>query len=464
MIPADGILLKGKAQVDYSFVTGEADPIAVKSGEQIYAGGKQLGEPIEISLTRKVSTSYLTQLWNDEAFKAKSRGHASALADRAGRYFTALILGVAALAFLWWVPQDMNKAINAFTAVLIIACPCAVALSIPFTLGNILRILGRNRLYVKNTNVLEALQEINEVVLDKTGTITNIAQNAVHFLPSADLPPQLNAQEQVLVKSLVRNSNHPASRQIYESLRDVPVELCSHFEELTGQGIRGEILGRSVAIGSSRFIGLDAANTAQGVYVKIANNVRGYFSLKSRYRSGLTALLAYFRQRQSGLWLLSGDNDREAAHLQKIFEQPEQLRFNQSPQDKLEFVRQLHQGGKQVLMFGDGLNDAGALQQSDVGIVVTENTNNFTPACDAILHADEFERLPKFLDLSRWGVLTVQRAYLLAAVYNVIGLSYAVTGTLSPVVAAILMPLSSVTIVLFGVGMGSWKSWRLGLQ
>jgi Cu+-exporting ATPase len=115
-------------------------------------------------------------------------------------------------------------------------------------------------------------------------------------------------------------------------------------------------------------------------------------------------------------------------------------------------------------MFGDGLNDAGALQQSDIGIVVTENTNNFTPACDAILHADAFAQLPKFFDLSKWGVTTVNRAYLLAGLYNIVGLSYAVTGTLSPVVAAILMPLSALTIVLFGIGSTEWRNSDWGIR
>ena len=114
-----------------------------------------------------------------------------------------------------------------------------------------------------------------------------------------------------------------------------------------------------------------------------------------------------------------------------------------------------------MIMLGAGLNDACALRQSNAGIVVVENTNNFTPACDAILHADEFARLPQYVRLAQEGVKIVNRAYYIAFIYNIIGLSYAVTGVLSPLVAAILMPLSSVTIVLFGVGMGNWKARKM---
>jgi Cu+-exporting ATPase len=457
LIPADGILLRGTARVDYSFVTGEADPVAVSSGARIYAGGKQNGETIEISLTRRVNTSYLTQLWNDEAFKSKAKGHVSLLADRAGRYFTAVILGVAGLSFLYWAPSDLGKAVNAFTAVLIIACPCAVALSIPFTMGNVLRILGRNRFYVKNTNVLEAFTAVRAVVFDKTGTITNLSKNVVQFFGK-----RLSGADQVALKSLAYQSSHPLSRQIVESMPEVPVETVENFVEQPGQGISGRVAGSIVRLGSAAFISANQPGQ-KGVFTEKDGEVCGYFDIKSRFREGLPEVLSYFNSQNAGATLLSGDNNREQDALTAYFKAPGTLFFNQSPQDKLDFVKKTQQEGRQVLMLGDGLNDAGALRQSDVGIVVAENTNNFTPACDAILHADEFHRLPKFLSLAGWGITTVNRAYLLAACYNVVGLSYAVTGTLSPVVAAILMPLSSVTIVLFGFGMSHWKAWRLGL-
>ncbi|MCC6414217.1 MAG: heavy metal translocating P-type ATPase metal-binding domain-containing protein [Saprospiraceae bacterium] len=460
LIPADGILLKGNAQIDYSFVTGESLPVSVNSGERMFAGGKQQGETIEISLTRKVSTSYLTQLWNDDAFKDKSKSHASLLADRAGRYFTTLILGVASLAFLYWAPQNITTAVNAFTAVLIIACPCAVALSIPFTMGNVLRILGRNRFYAKNTQVLENLHTPDRVVFDKTGTITKIATNSVRFKP-LEGQPVLKNSEMALVKTLVFQSNHPASRQIAESMGDVPVGQVTHFEETSGKGIQAEIEGKKLLLGSAAFV-VPEMKENPGVFVQIDGVVRGFFEINNRYREGLDGVLRYFAGKNVDASLLSGDNDREAKALSPMFKG--NMRFNQAPGDKLTYVKSLRENGHNVLMFGDGLNDAGALQQSNIGIVVAENTNNFTPACDAIVHADEFERLPDFFDLAKWGVNTVNRAYLLAGAYNVVGLSYAVTGTLSPVIAAILMPLSSVSIILFGYGMTYWKAWKMGLM
>jgi Cu+-exporting ATPase len=494
VIPADGILLKGSASVDYSFVTGEADPVTVQNGEKIFAGGKQIGESIEIALTRRVAQSHLTKLWNNDAFKTNAKGQVTQLADAAGRYFTYLILAFGGGAFAYWgfFRGDIPTAINAFTAVMIVACPCNVALAIPFTLGNVLRILGRNRLYLKNIKVVEAFANINAVVFDKTGTITNVAQQEMRFEGKA-----LSAAEKIAIRSLVRHSAHPLSRKLYESMAEVPTEAPSKFEEIPGLGIFGVVKGRELRIGSQKFVEnenhLDFQNLRgsekekSGVFVLIDGEIKGHFEVKSHFREGLAQVLAFFSapnskdhtpetidrspstvyrvpstvDRPTSIYLLSGDQDREAKALAPFFPDPETMLFNKSPQEKLDFVKKLQRHGQHVMMLGDGLNDAGALRQSDLGIVVAENTNNFTPACDAILHADEFARLPKLVKLAREGVKIVNLSYIVALTYNAIGLSFAVTGDLSPLVAAVLMPISSVSVVLFGVGMSNWAARRV---
>ena len=460
LIPADGVLLKGEALLDYSFVSGESEPARVVSGEKVYAGGKQTGGLIEISLTRRVKQSYLTQLWNNDAFKAKTQSRSSALADRAGRYFTALIMSVATAAFAYWVGfrGDIATAVNAFTAVMIIACPCAVALSIPFTMGNVVRILGRNGFYLKNTEAAEAISDVDDVVFDKTGTMTEASEQAFSF--EGESP--LTEWEKMAIKSVVKHSAHPISRNLYRKLSDKEAPACADFEETPGQGVRGRVRGVSVEIGSAAFAGTpDPAR--RGVHVRIDGHWRGSFSIRSRRRAGLESVLGYFKTQGKDIWLLSGDQDKDADEFAPMFDSRNHMIFNQKPEDKLRFIRKLQEKNRRVMMVGDGLNDAGALYQSNAGIVVSEDTNNFTPACDAIIHAQSFDRLPQFIALARRGIRTVNRAYLLAFVYNVAGLSYAVTGTLSPVVAAILMPLSSVTVVLFGMGMSTWEARRLGL-
>jgi len=481
VIPADGILLKGSARVDYSFVTGESEPVSVQNGERIFAGGKQIGESIEIALTRRVAQSHLTKLWNNDAFKTNAKGQVTELADAAGRYFTYLILVFGFGAFGYWglMRGDMPTAINAFTAVMIVACPCNIALSIPFTLGNILRILGRHRFYLKNIRVVEAFASINAVVFDKTGTITNVSQQEMRFQGQP-----LGYAEKIAIRSLVRHSAHPLSRRLYDSMSDVPTETPEQFEEIPGLGIRGIVKGQEIKVGSQKFVsdgnlvgfenlrGLDAKEQS-GVFVSINGELLGHFEVKSRFRDGLAQVLAFFSapskprrfskptRFKENIFLLSGDQNREAAALAPFFPDADTMLFNRSPQEKLEFVKKLQRHGQHVMMLGDGLNDAGALRQSDLGIVVAENTNNFTPACDAILHADEFARLPQFVQLAREGVKIVNLSYIVALTYNAIGLSFGVAGALSPLVAAVLMPISSVSVVLFGVGMSNWAARRV---
>lgn len=476
IIPADGILIKGSARVDYSFVTGEAEPVLVHSGDRIFAGGKQTGESIEIALIRRVAQSHLTRLWNNEAFQTKTKGQVSQLADAAGRYFTWLILvfGGGAFGYWWLLRGDIPMAVNTFTAVMIVACPCTVALAIPFTLGNIVRILGRHRFYLKNNQVVEAFANLDAVVFDKTGTITNVEQQQMRFQG-----PPLGYAEKVAIRSLVRHSAHPLSRRLYASMPEVPTVSPTHFEEIPGAGIRGTVQEREIKVGSAEFLSaalnhplsLSGAVEA-GVFVAVNGELLGHFAVKNRFRDGLAGVLAFFRNGESrwfqksakdkaATYLLSGDQNHEATALQPFFPDADTLLFGRSPQEKLDFITKLQHHGQRVMMIGDGLNDAGALRQSDLGIVVAENTNNFTPACDAILHADEFAQLPQFVRLAREGVRIVHGSYAVALIYNAIGLSFAVSGALSPLVAAVLMPVSSISIVLFGVGMGNWAARRV---
>jgi P-type Cu+ transporter len=470
IIPADGVILRGSARIDYAFVTGEAEAVRKQSGDKVFAGGRQMGEAIEIALTKRVNQSYLTQLWQNEAFKQKQKSNTSRLADRAGQYFTIVILLVSVSAFLFWLPTDMGKAINAATAVLMVACPCAVALSIPFTLGNLLRIFGRNGFYLKNTNVIEAFETTDAIVFDKTGTLTNGLKTDVHFVELGYFVPRndLSDWEKSAVKSIARQSNHPLSIAVFQSL-DAPIIEVKGLEEFVGKGLQGLANQLFVQIGSADFVSISEKDRTKHVYtegsvfVKINGQIRGYFQIKPAYREGFGALLDYCKSTRKEAFLLSGDNDRERVFLSEFFK-PNNLLFRQTPLEKLNFVKKTQQNTHKVLMIGDGLNDAGALQQSDVGIVISENTNNFSPACDAILAADRFADLPKFLALAKAGSRIVGWAYLIALCYNIIGLSYAVTGNLQPVIAAILMPVSSVTIILFGVLSGNLAARRLGIE
>lgn len=461
LIPADSVLLKGEANIDYSFVTGESLPVSVKAGQLIYAGGKQIGTSIELEVVKNVSQSYLTQLWNNNIYdNKKEESQFQQLVNRISHYFTFVLISIALLSLCWWGFQgDFARGLNAFTAVLIIACPCALAISSPFTLGNILRSFGRKSFYLKNFAVIEKLAKIDTIVFDKTGTLTKTTSSQVSFIGSA-----LNESELKMIKSLVHNSTHPLSRLVDEFLKDVSYFKPETFEEIQGQGIKGRVSGHEVAIGSSKFFGLDKDETINetNVFVKINSVVHGFFSIKNDYREGVETLAYKLKKEEYELAVLSGDHEGEKSNLEKIFGSQSKILFNQSPAAKLLFIKSLQKKNKNVLMIGDGLNDAGALLQSNVGISISDNINNFSPACDGILNASAFMSLPGILKTAKASHLIILGSFVIAVLYNVVGLYYAVSGNLSPVIAAILMPLSAVTIISFTTLLSNWYAkWRL---
>lgn len=449
LIPADALLLSDQAEIDYSFVTGEARPVGKVAGDLIYAGGRQTGAAIRVQVQKEVSQSYLTQLWNQEAFVEEGKSMRS-VADRVGQYFTVGILVVATLAGLYWYEATgFGMAANVFTAVMIIACPCAIALTIPFTLGNAMRILGRAKLYVKNTHVIERMASVGHIVFDKTGTLTYPAAAGLAYQGSA-----LSEAEKAMVYALTSQSSHPVSRSIATWANagvSCPVE---QFAEVSGKGLMGTGNGHTLRLGSSAFVDQPVQPTTDvaqsGAFLSIDGELKGRFVLSNQYREGMETLVETLEPHWS-LSLLSGDNDGEKSRLGEFFPASTAMHFDQSPQQKLDYIRSLQDAGQEVLMVGDGLNDAGALRQSEVGIAVSEHVNNFSPASDAILDAQALPQLASLLGFAKTSMRLVRYGFLLSLVYNLTGLAFAVQGLLSPLVAAILMPLSSITLLVFAV-------------
>ncbi|MFS4466788.1 heavy metal translocating P-type ATPase [Maribacter sp. 2210JD10-5] len=449
LIPVDGVLMGGNARIDYSFVTGESEPVQKISGDKVFAGGKQLQGAIEMRALKSVSQSYLTQLWSNSVFQKDKSSAFQTITDRIGKRFTITVLTIALVATSFWLFLDPNKAMNVFTAVLIIACPCAIALASPFTLGNMLRIFGRNKFYLKDTQTIEQLAHINTAVFDKTGTITTALKNTATY---EGMP--LTAAEASLLKNTIRASNHPLSRSLYNMLAEQNIITLDDYQEYLGKGVTGSVGEEHMKIGSAAFVGQEELSNELNTSVHISNNnaYLGRYIFHNEYREGVSEL---FKTMSSDIHLaiLSGDNEGEKQRLQELLPKLTPLYFNQKPEDKLEFIQSLQQSGKKVLMVGDGLNDAGALAQAEVGIAISENVNVFSPACDGILDASRFKNIHKYILASKKAMKIIKLSFVLSLCYNLIGLYFAVTGQLQPVIAAILMPLSSISVVAFATVM-----------
>jgi len=444
IIPVDGILIKGNALIDYSFVTGESLPVIKRSGDKLYAGGKQTQGAIEMEALETVTQSYLTQLWSNDIFQKSNTRNIKTITDKISKHFTIIILLIAFLSGTYWYFHDLSTAFQVVSAVLIIACPCALAMSAPFALGNTLRIFGRHKFYLKNAGVIETMSKIDTLVFDKTGTITSNQHAEIVFEGEA-----LDERETTCLKSLLRSSNHPLSRMLFDFLPgQTGEELPASFNEITGKGLEGKFNGLEFRIGSPGFLGIEVSeNLSTYIFVKINGKVKGKFIFKNSYRENLKATFdsLYDYEKQ----ILSGDNEGEKVYLSSLLPANSAIHFNQKPENKLFYIKKIQEAGKKVMMLGDGLNDAGALAQSDVGIAVSENINVFSPACDGILDASKFAQLPGFLKMSKKTMNIIVLSFIISLLYNTVGLYFAVTAQLSPVIAAILMPLSSISIVTF---------------
>jgi P-type Cu+ transporter len=444
IIPADGILTRGKALIDYSFVTGESVPVVKEMGEIIYAGGRQKGSNIELLTIKEVAQSYLTQLWNKQG-ESKEAEEQKSFVHALSRWFTWIVLVLAVAGAVYWSFYDGTKAWNVITTVLIVACPCALLLSNSFTNGNIIRILSKHKLYLRNAQVIEELASINHIVFDKTGTLTSANKQDIEFVGD-----ELSKEQQQLISTLAAQSTHPLSKALVKHLGRTKNYTVQQFKEIPGRGIEAFINQQKIILGSSP-VAQELQDNRTKVHVVINQDYLGYFVFSNHYREQLQPMIQSL-QKEFQLSVISGDSNAEQQHLSKLFGAKAKLLFHQQPHQKLNYIHQLQQQQQKVLMIGDGLNDAGALQQSNVGIAIAEDTNNFTPASDAVLDAKNMYLIPSFIKLCRANKQIIMAAFILSIVYNVVGLFFALQGILSPLVAAILMPASSISILLITFG------------
>lgn len=462
LIPADSILLEGEAYIDYSFVTGEQIPVAKKKGELVYAGGRQKGQPISLAVQKSPSQGYLTDLWNNESFEKEKTHSLESLANRISGKFTFTVLAIALGALVFWAARgEVSLGVLAFTSVLIITCPCALAMSTPFTLGNTLRVFGQGKFYLKNAQVIERMAQVDTVVFDKTGTLTAPSEAKVSYHGD-----RLSAESKSIIKTLVSHSTHALSNRINSWLDGISTLSVEEVHEIQGRGIQGFYKGQAIRLGSAEFVGYQGGDLKEGgnlVFFSIEGNVIGYFLIQSGLRKGIEQVVAQIGSNKE-VHLLSGDQDHERNHLRQVFGKDVLMNFHQSPKDKLEYIQTLNQAGASTLMVGDGLNDAGALRTAQVGIAVTDRITNFSPASDAIMDAAVMDRLPAFLDFAKTSRKIIKASFGLSFTYNTIGVIFAVQGLVNPVFCAVLMPISSISVVVFTTLATNYLAVKKGLK
>ncbi|XMD34534.1 MAG: heavy metal translocating P-type ATPase metal-binding domain-containing protein [Candidatus Karelsulcia muelleri] len=456
IIPADSILIEGLAIIDNSFLTGESNIKSKKLGDYIYAGAKQKGGRIKLKIVKDVDKSYLHNLWINEAFR-KKKNIINTKLNLISKYFTLFILIISVISGIFWYFKNVNRVFEIISSILIVACPCGLALSPSFIFGNVIHILGKKGFYIRDISSIEQIYKITSIIFDKTGTITELEKSNIKFIG-----PKLELNKKLKIISLLKNSNHPLCKIISNKLSnlnetELVTNLVTNFEESPGKGIKGLVNGIEIKAGKSNnsLSSDNFKNEKKTTKVSISFDKKkiGYFLVKNFYRKNLKKIFKFLGKKYKIL-ILSGDNDKEKKYLKSLLPAKSKLYFFQSPMDKYKKIKNLQKIGEKVLMFGDGINDSIALKQSDIGIVISNN-QSFCPNCDIIMDASSFDKIPIFFKYSNISSKLVRISFVISIIYNLLGLSFALTGNLTPIIAAILMPLSFLSVLIFSL-LSTW--------
>lgn len=440
IIPCDVKLISPEASIDTSFITGESRPITIKKQDKIYAGSKLIGDLVYAKVVQTTARSKFAEIWN---YSATKQNEEEQLEDegKLTKFFLTAVFILAISGGIIWYFIDPSQIIEVVVAVLVVACPCALALSFPFVYGNAMRKFGRHGIYFKNTAIVKRLHLVDTIIFDKTGTLTS--DKSIDIQCSKEL----NQQQVDGLYALTRNSAHPYSKGIHQSLEykiENRIEV-KNFKETPGKGIEGHIKGKLWRLGSAKLINARKENDNY-TYLEIGGNTVAYFSFESKLREGVRTVIQNLADANYKLALLSGDNEKDA----KLFEELKDitLKFRQTPASKKQYVEQLKSEGSTTLFIGDGLNDSVALKTADIGVSVAEAIFHFTPSSDAIIQGENIKKVDRFIKFGTYTQNALNVCLVFSLLYNITGVTFALLGYVTPLFAAILMPLSSITIVL----------------
>lgn len=461
IIPADGVVIEETdARVETSFLTGESDWRKVQPGTELKAGSRVMQGLIQLQLQHSPETSYMSRLWNESAEHGEiSKAAPSRFEDLFVKYFTAITLIIAGVTFAFWQWQDASRALEATTAVLMVACPCALTLAMPFASSQAVTLLSYAGLHLKNAKVLERLAHVDYLVFDKTGTLTQ-DENTPSSLVWHDAQDRTAAPMPQRVADWLRmaaaHSYHPLLQQVLGILGEAEFSQVTDFQEIKGQGVQFDSIEGLVKIGQFGFVESRLNKEVSGSVLAVSLNGRciGYCTLHQSIRPGVEAMLADW---DVPVMVLTGDHDGGATYLKAALASgpaakiPAKIRTRQTPDSKRNWVTSLQEAGYSVLMLGDGANDSPAMKEASVSMAVVNERNSFFPSADAILKGQDLHLLKSWVDFSQGMLKAVKISLVFSLVYNVIGLSWAISGQLKPWLAALFMPLSSLSVVALAV-------------
>jgi len=445
-VPLDGEILSGTSELDRAFLTGESLPAFVESGAAVSAGEVNLTGSLEIRVTHGQSESALQRVARLVEIAETTRNKYTSLADQAAQLYApgVHLLAAAALVVWWLISGDLRLSLNIAIATLIITCPCALGLAVPAVTTAASGILFRKGILLKSATALERLAEVDLVVFDKTGTLT---EGAPHLKNASDL----NADQAAIVLGLAKQSVHPLAQSLCATLSKFEPAPLSDVREVPGYGVEGSFKGQRVRLGRASWLGTSEADQT-ATWFAIGDQPPLALKFSDQLREGIAGLISALSKNGVECWMITGDGEKAARQV------AEELGLSNViagalPQDKLTRVQEFTQDGRKVLMVGDGLNDTGALAAAYVSASPASAIDAARVASDIVILGRDISVISDAIQTAKIARRRIKENFALAAAYNVVAVPIALLGFATPLMAALAMSTSSVTVTL--------NSWRV---
>ncbi|MDQ6969539.1 MAG: heavy metal translocating P-type ATPase [Mariprofundus sp.] len=471
-IAADGVVVEGHSHIDESMLSGESKPVHKQVGSHVAGGTINAESPLIMAVEKTGSSTVLSRIIHLVESAQGSKAPIQRLADRIVPWFVAITLSLASLSFLYWYGQaDFDTALLAATAVLIITCPCALGLATPMAVAVSTGLAAKHGVLVRHGEALENLSDTSHIVFDKTGTLTTGQMRVSDIIRNGNNDQTDQTEHSPddilqLAAALERHFSHPLAQAICASAAELPLIEAQQPELLPGLGVAGKVDGQQLLIGNQRLMQqcnimladniidrCQSIESAMAVPVLIAINgsLLALLRIEDELREDACELMNSLAQRGIGITLLSGDSIAAARHLQQYLSAHTDSNINVIaevlPADKANHIKTLQQQGEHVLMVGDGINDAPALAQANISIAMGSGTDVSMECSDIVLMGSDLKRIPWAMDLSQRALKTIRQNLSLSLAYNLMLVPIAMAAWITPVFAALAMPVSSLLVI-----------------
>lgn len=469
-IPTDGLIIKGESAVDESIATGESLPVHKSQGDNVIGATINLDGSIEVEATKIGKDTFISQMAKLVEEAQTTKIPIQAFADRVTAIFVPIVLGLAAVTFTAWrmSPEFMQSGMAVFVnifpwvnldaspatmaifsavAVLVIACPCALGLATPTALMVGSGKGAENGILIRNGAAIQRMNEVTTVVFDKTGTLTEGKPKVIQV-------KQLSAiGENDLIRmaaSIEKHSTHPLGAAIVQLANEKQIGLdeVSDVQASAGKGMTGKIGSAVIKVGSAGFVGFNGEinETGSHVFIAVDNNVYGVFILADEMKDNAGETIQSLKLQNIKTVILTGDK-KEAAHILADQIGIDEIYAEVLPEDKTHIIKSLQDKGEIVCMLGDGINDAPAIAQADVGVAMGTGTDIAMETGDIILVKGDLLKLNQTFSLAKKTFQKIRQNLFWASIYNLIAIPLAIFGVLHPVLAEAAMALSSINVV-----------------